>query len=215
MRFECKTKIEKTWLVASVLIFVTHQLLEVSVPGHYNAAGALRLWLEVAMVALSFPLGGMALFVIQNVAYWCDGCRDLEFMVDWSTLLFAGYIQWFWVLPEFLRGRKLSLLNLTRLPEIISSNASPADHEAPPASLAAAPPFSFVAPPPAATTAAVPIDDCDDAPLPAFDAAAFTPTLAEFDAAGLTALDRVFQAASSPPAHASPSHVEAIFPQVN
>ena len=180
MRFECKTNIEKAWLVSSLLAFAAHRLFEASAFGHYDAAAPLRLWLEVAMVALSFPLGGLVMFVLQGVALGCDGCRELEWTLDWSTLLFAGYIQWFWVLPEILRERQLTFLDLKQRPE----------HSSPPAA-AAAP------------------------PLPAFDHAAFTTSpLAEFDEAGLTALDRVFQAPPPPPpAAARPSHVEAILPR--
>ncbi|HYG12468.1 MAG TPA: hypothetical protein VD835_21210 [Pyrinomonadaceae bacterium] len=194
----CKTKIEKAWLVSSVSIFVMHRLLEASSPG-YTPTDPLRLWIELAMIALSFPLGGLTLFALHGVAFWCDDCRSLEFLFDWSTLLFAGYIQWFWLLPEFLRNRKLTLLDLRRLPETVSPNVSPAIHEATPAPFAAAPPpraFNSV-------------------PLDAFGPSTFAPTLAEFDEAGRTPLDRVLQAQASPPAGAASSHVETIFPRVS
>ncbi|HLL14275.1 MAG TPA: hypothetical protein VK388_04285 [Pyrinomonadaceae bacterium] len=210
MRFVCKTGIEKAWLVAAVGIFVMHRLLEGSSFGYYPSS-PLRLWLELAMIVLSFPSGGLALFALHIAAVWCNDCRNLEFLFDWSTLLFAGYIQWFWLLPEFLRNRKLTLLNLERPPEIVSLNASPAVNES---AVTAA---TFDATPAAA---AVTPDDAkprifDAAPLPAFETAAFAPALAEFDEGGLTALDRVFQARVPPPAQASPSHVEAIFPRVS
>jgi hypothetical protein len=210
MRFVCKTKIEKVWLVAAVGIFVTHRLLEASSSGYYPSS-PLRLWLELAMIVLSFPLGGLTLFALHSTAAWCDDCRSLEFLFDWSTLLFAGYIQWFWVLPEFLRSRKLTLLNLKRPPEIVSPNASPAVNE-----LATTAPLDAT---PEAAAAATPDDAVprasDAAPLLAFDAAAFAPAFAEFDETGLTALGRVFQAQASSPTQASPSHVEAIFPRVS
>jgi hypothetical protein len=243
MGFMCKTKIEKAWLVAGVIIFITHRLLDASYPGYYSPFAPLRLWLELLMIALSFPLGGLTLFALHGAAFWCDDCRSLEFLFDWSTLLFAGYIQWFWVLPEFLRNRKLTLLDLKRLPEMISPESSPGvavsttpaplpvatpAPAATPAALPAATPAAVAAPLPA--TASLPAT----APLPAatplaaatttttavaarcgaFDAAAFAPPLAEFDEAGLTALGRVIQA-HAPPAHASPAHVEAIFPRVS
>ncbi|HEX8129785.1 MAG TPA: hypothetical protein VF527_11845 [Pyrinomonadaceae bacterium] len=232
MRFVCKTKIEKAWLWTSVSIFVAHRLLENSSSGYYSSADPLRLWLELAMIVLSFPFGGLALLALHVALFWCDDCRNLDFLFDWSTLLFAGYIQWFWVLPEFLRNRKLTVLDLKRTPEIVAHAAAPsvaanvtstpvASHAAATAvaatthaSLSAATPNPFdaaphdavVAVPRALSAAAAP-------PLPAFDAAAFVPRLAEFDEAGLTALDKVFQAQSTP--HAPPSHVEAIFPRVS
>jgi hypothetical protein len=197
MSFVCKTKIEKAWLVTSACIFVLHRLLEDASPGCYADAAPLRMWLGVAMIALSFPFGGLALLALHAALFWCDDCRSVEFIFDWSTLLFAGYIQWFWVLPEVLRNRELTLLDLKRLPETVSPNVSAPDPE----------------PTPAAREAASPVAR-EAAPLPAFDAAAFVPSRAEFDEAGLTALDRVLQTQASPPAPASPSHVEAIFPRV-
>jgi|GEM_PF-4857465 len=210
MRFVCKTKIEKAWLVTAVGIFLMHRLLEASSPGYYPS-NPLRPWLELAMIMLSFPSGGLTLSVLHITAAWCDDCRNLEFLFDWSTLLFAGYIQWFWVLPEFLRSRKLTLLNLKRPPEIVSPKPSPAVNELP-TTVA----FDTTHDPAAAATP----DDAkprasDAVPLPAFDASAFAPALAEFDEAGLTALDRVFQAQTPQPAQASPSPVEAIFPRVS
>jgi hypothetical protein len=198
MRFECKTKTEKAWIVASVSILVVYKLSGGSPPDYYGADTLLEECLKLAMIALSFPLGSLTMFALHDARFWCDGCRDLEWMLDWSTLLFAGYIQWFWVLPEFLRGRKLIILNIKRRPETISPDAS-----------------APIAEPAAASLDTAPRAACEAAPLPAFDAAAFAPRFAEFDEAGLTALGRVFQAQSPPHAPASPSQVEAIFPRVS
>lgn len=195
MGFVCKTKIKKAWIVASVLLLVAYRLLEGSSPG-FEADTYLGLWLKGAMMVLSFPLSGITVLALYDAMYWCDGCRDLEWMLDWPALLFAGYIQWFWMLPEFLRDRKLTLLDLKRPPETVSPAAAPAVGEGKPALFAAAPPAVIEA-----------------APLPAFDPAAFVPRLAEFDEAGLTALDRVFQAQASP--RVPPSPVETIFPRVS
>jgi hypothetical protein len=198
MSFVCKTKIEKAWLATSACIFVLHRILENSSPGCYADAAPLRMWLGVAMIALSFPFGGLALLALHAALFWCDDCRNVEFLFDWSTLLFAGYIQWFWVLPEIFRNRELTLLDLKRLPETVAPNVSTPGPDPAPAALETASPVVLEA-----------------APLPAFEAAAFVPGFAEFDEAGLTALDRIFQARTSPPAPASPSPVEAIFPRVS
>ena len=205
MSLTCKTKIEKAWLVTSVVILVAHKLLEASSSG-YHPSDPFRVWLELSMIVLSFPLGGLTLFALHGAMFWCGDCRNFEFLFDWSTLLFAGYIQWFWVLPEFLRGRKLTLLDLKRLPETAATNASPDGVEAQPAPLSAAPPAPVPAAPPNIPEAA---------PPSAFDVAAFAPPLAEFDEAGLTALDRVLQATPHPPAQAASSQVEAIFPRIS
>ncbi|HZG51900.1 MAG TPA: hypothetical protein VEZ40_07185 [Pyrinomonadaceae bacterium] len=210
MRFLCKTKIEKAWLAACVCIFIAHRLMDASSPDYYTAASPLRLWLELLMIVLSFPLGGLTLFALHSIAFMCDDCRSLEFLFDWSTLIFAGYIQWFWVLPEFLRDRELTLLDLKRLPDALSPHASPAVKEATPGSPAAATPGSRAASK-RATIDAAPTRVFDDAPRHAFDAAAFAPRLAEFDETGRTALGRVFQAEPLPP----PSQVETIFPRVS
>jgi hypothetical protein len=201
MGFACKSKIKKAWLVASLSIFVVYKLMGGSSFAGYYSPTPLSPWLELAMIALSFPSGWLAMFVLHDARFWCDGCRSLDFLFDWSTLLFAGYIQWFWVLPRFLRSRKPTLLDLKGTPEIVSPNSpSTVTEPAKPAAL------------PVATPEAA-------APRRAFDVAAFAPLLAEFDEAGLTALGRVLQAqtrtaaaeASPPP----PPPSEVIFPQVS
>jgi hypothetical protein len=204
MEFVCKRKIEKAWLVSSVVMFVAHRLLEFPSPGHYSDSTPLGMWLEMAMIVLSFPLGGLTLFALHIASFWCGDCRNLEFLFDWSTLLFAGYIQWFWVLPEVMRSRELTFLDLRRPLGTVSPDASPASTEPSPAPFEATP---CKAAPPVALEAE---------PLPVFDAASFVPCRAEFDEAGLTALDRVFKAQAPPQAPAaSSSHAETIFPRVS
>jgi hypothetical protein len=203
MKFACKTKIEKTWLVLSIAIIVAYRLLDGSSDSFYTDTHPLMLWLELAMIMLSFPLGGLTVFVLHGVLFWCDDCRNLEFLFDWPTLLIAGYVQWFWVLPEFLRNRKLTLLDLGRAPETRAKAASPAG----------AKPATAPVPAAASVKDALPAA-LEATPLRAFDVAAFVPRHAEFDEAGLTALDRIFQAQASPPP-APVSLVEAIFPRVS
>ena len=158
MRLVCKSRIEKAWLAASLLIFVAHRMMYGS-PGLF-LPDSVRVWLEVSMILLSFPLGVGVLFVINDAVYWCVGCGELKWMVDWPTLLVAGYIQWFWLLPEFLRGRKLTLLDL----KLTAANASPNQSA----------------------------DDPELSPAPSH-AVTFAPPLAEFDEAGLSALERVLR----------------------
>lgn len=187
MGFVCKTKWEKAWLVASVTAFVLHRLLEVE--PHSGA-----MWLvEALMVALSFPFGPIAMLFILMGVEGASGYADLSWLLDWSTLLFVGYIQWFWVLPEIRRNSQLTTLNLAQPVEMVS--ALPSNNSATLAITlpATVPPFVF-------------------------NSATFLPPLTEFDEAGLTALDRVLQQAqmtSSPlaPEEAPPllSHVESIF----
>lgn len=192
MRLPCKTKIEKAWLVVSLLILFMHKMLEVAPPDYSSPAIMVRLWLEVAMIVLSFPLGGLSMFFVREATYWCDACMNLEWLLDWSVLLLAGYIQWFWVLPEFLRRRKLTFLNLRQpvelaLPDTTSSAPAPKV-------------------PQVAATSASSLES-------------FASPHAEFDEAGLTALGRVLQAQQTPqpvpaPTPAAP-RAELIFPQVH
>jgi hypothetical protein len=187
MRLPCKTKTEKAWLVVSLFILVAHRMFEVAPPSHYSPAYLLEVWLEVAMVVLSFPLGGLVMFVLRDAVFWCGGCRGLEWTLDWATLLFAGYIQWFWVLPEILRGRQLTLLNLRQPVEAVLPDAT---------SSAPAPEVTQVAGASAAS-------------------GSFTHLPAEFDEAGLTALGRVLQAQQTPQPVPAPTHApraELIFP---
>jgi hypothetical protein len=166
MHLPCKTKIEKAWLVTSLLILFLHRMLEASsAPDYYPLAMMVRVWLELAMIALSFPLGGLLMFAVQNAVFWCDECRNLDWLLDWSTLLFAGYIQWFWVLPEILRGRQLTFLNLRQPAEVVLLEVSPPASNAPQVA--------------ASTTTTE---------------ESFTFPPAEFDEAGLTALERVLRA---------------------
>jgi hypothetical protein len=165
MSFVCKTKLEKAWLAAGVTAFFLHRLLEVEPDRD-------AMWLmEAAMVVLSFPCGPVAmLFVLMGVE-GMSGYTNLSWLLDWSTLLFVGYIQWFWVLPEMRRNNQLMTLRLAATDEIVPT-APTNDCATLPAT---APPFKF-------------------------DSGTFMPLLTEFDEAGLTALDRVLQAeAASPP----------------
>lgn len=186
MRLPCKTKIEKAWLAVSLITLFLYRMEEASSLSYESADTMVRVWLEVAMVVLSFPLGGFTMFVIQDATFWCDGCGNLKWMLDWPTMLLAGYLQWFWLLPEILRDRKLTFLNLRQPVEAASPDASTA-------------PAITVPPVAAAATAS------DN----------FTRPLAEFDEAGLTALGRVLQPQSAPraPAPRPAPRAELIFPE--
>jgi hypothetical protein len=166
MPFGCKTKVEKAWLVASLTALVLHRLLEVDP----DADG---LWLiETLIVVLTFPCGPVAmLFLAIGVEAMSDR-TDLSWLLDWSTLLVVGYLQWFWVLPEIRRNNRLTIVNLSSSVEL----DSPSEIAAP-------------APPPGSLN----LPELPPAPV-AFNAAAFVPPLAQFDEAGLTALDRVLRA---------------------
>lgn len=187
MGLPCKTKIEKAWLITSLITLFLHRMLEASFPAYDSPDTMVRLWLEVAMVVLSFPLGGFTMFVISDATLWCDGCGNLEWLLDWSTLLLAGYLQWFWLLPEILRDRNLTFLNLRQPVEAALPDASSA-------------PTQKVLPVAAAGTASE----------------SFTRPLVEFDEAGLTALDRVLQTQSAqrvPSPRPPAPRAELIFPE--
>lgn len=160
MHFECKTKAEKAWLVASVAAFVLHRLLEVG-----PDAGGMFL-VEWLMIALSFPCGPVAMIFILIGVEGLSDYADLSWLLDWSTLLFVGYVQWFWVLPEIRRNSQPLTLSLQQPVETTSPDAA--------STLLTAAPILF-------------------------NAATFVPPLAEFDEAGLTALERVLQTQAPPP----------------
>ena len=174
MHVVCKTRGEKTWLVAGMTSLVLHRLLEAG-----PDTGAMLLP-EAAMIALSFPFGPIAMLFILMGVEGSGANADLSWLLDWSTLLFIGYIQWFWVLPEMRRNNQAITLNLA--PPIEIAPATPPDDSA----------------------------TLSEAAPPAFDAATLLPPLAEFDEAGLTALERVLQARPFPPARTPPSRVESI-----
>lgn len=212
MRFGCKTGAEKAWLVASATALMLHRLLEVEP----DAGG---MWLvEGVMITLSLPFGPIAMFFILAGVEGLSAHTDLSWLLDWSTLLFVGYVQWFWVLPEIRRNNQPLTLNLTL----------PAETSPPETSTAETPPIKTVsverlnverlnvetlpaeiastAPPCGAATLRAP------APV-VFDAAAFVPPLVEFDEAGLTPLERVLRAPKTSPhaPEAASSRAESIF----
>jgi hypothetical protein len=212
MRFGCKTGAEKAWLVASVTALVLHRLLEVEP----DAGG---MWLvEGVMITLSLPFGPIAMFFILAGVEGLSVYTDLSWLLDWSTLLFVGYVQWFWVLPEIRRNNQPLTLNLTSPAEtspletppiktvavetmpVETLNVETLPVEALPAEIA-----STASPCGAATLRA-------HAPV-VFDAAAFVPPLAEFDEAGLTPLERVLRAPKTSPhaPEAASSRAESIF----
>lgn len=204
-----KTLIEKTWLAVGVTSFVLHRLMEAT-------STTDGIWfIEAIMVVLSFPFGVLAMFFLALGVHELREVGDASWILDWSTLLFIGYIQWFVVLPEIRRNNTLVTLNLTfpaetaspitlALPvEIVSSlnSASPANIASPVEIVSSAPPPDTSTP--------------REAPRVVFNAADFVPPFAEFDEAGLTALDRVLRAprqAPPPAAQAPPATDELIFP---
>lgn len=193
MRLPCKTRLEKAWLITSMSVLFLHRMLEAGPYEYYSSFIFERLWLEVAMIALSFPLGGLLMFALHDATYWCDECTRLAWMLDWSTLLLAGYIQWFWVMPEIFRRRQLTFLNLRQPEEIVLPEAS-----------ASSP----------SPSSALPEHDASQVASKTAVSFAFPP--AEFDEAGRSALDRVLLAEWSTPhaPDAPPSRVELIFPSV-
>jgi hypothetical protein len=135
MRFEGKTKIEKAWLVAAVGVFVLHRLLEASSSG-YHPSDPLRLWLELTMIVLSFPFGGLTLFALHAAACLVRRLPEFRVPVRLVNASLRRLHQWFWVLPEFLRSRKLTLLDLKQstvaaAPSVpgIKESAAHASHE--------------------------------------------------------------------------------------
>ncbi|MBA3247388.1 MAG: hypothetical protein H0T63_04820 [Pyrinomonadaceae bacterium] len=107
-----KSRGEKAWVVFGLLVFVAHRILEVN-DSTGGAAGKLMLLLEVIMLAMTFPLGSVAMLFLGLLTVSCESCRDLEWTLDWNTLMFVGYLQWFWVIPELRRRNKLTLLDLS------------------------------------------------------------------------------------------------------
>jgi hypothetical protein len=175
MPFGCKTKAEKTWLMVSLTALVVHRLLEIEPSPRV-------MWLvEALMVVLTFPLGLIVMFFLALGVDASSRHADFSWLLDWSTLLVIGYLQWFWMLPEIRRNSQPITFNLTSPVEIAAS-------------------VETAAPPETATPAPPPHDTLTLTELPphaapvVFNVAAFVPPLSEFDEAGLTALDRVLRA---------------------
>jgi hypothetical protein len=224
MSFGCKTRAEKAWLVASLTALVLHRLLEVE-------TGASGMWLvETAMILLTFPFGPFVMLFLAIGVDWLRAYTDAGWLIDWSTLLLAGYLQWFWVLPEIRRRTQLITLNLSWSSETspleINSPTKPASRSATASSTGTTSPTEIISPTATTSPTAItsPVEIPSTAPprrsltLPekvpiVFNVANFVPAFAAFDEAGLTALDRVLRAEQTAPPtpEAPPSRVELIF----
>jgi hypothetical protein len=105
----CKTKIEKAWLAASVFALFGYHLFGGGT--HYEESG-LVLLIEFVMILLSAPLGVVVMLPIALAVDACDQCSELSWMLDWSIVLFFGYLQWFVLIPEIRKRNELTLLKL-------------------------------------------------------------------------------------------------------
>lgn len=211
MHDACKTGKEKAWLAVSLATFFLHRLMEAT-------SSTEGMWVfETLMIVLSFPFGLVAMLFLAIGADALREYMEVGWILDWSTLLVVGYIQWFWVLPEIRRNSKLVSLNLTSLVETASpvEIVSPVKIVSP---VETAPPSEIASPAPPYKTSTLP----EAAPV-AFNVADFLPSFTEFtefDEAGLTALDRVLRQPQQTPTpalpapHATPSGEELIFPSV-
>lgn len=208
MPFGCKTRAEKAWLVASLTALVLHRLLEVEPRADW-------LWLvEGAMIVLSFPLGPIAMLFILAGVEGASGYTDLSWLLDWSTLLFIGYIQWFWMLPE-IRFRLLPKMRRDQQPLTLNLNSPAGTSSFETTSVKT----SSVETPTVETASVetpspVPLHGSPTLPEPApviFNVAAFVPPLAGFDEAGLTPLERALRASHTSPhaPDAPPARVES------
>jgi len=113
MRLQCKSKIEKAWLVMSLTTLVLHRLLEIEDSGGGDVAVPMLL-IEAAMIVMTFPAGPLAMLFLLILVESLGGAADTSWLLDWSTLLFAGYLQWFWLLPEIRQNSIPLTLDLTR-----------------------------------------------------------------------------------------------------
>jgi hypothetical protein len=106
----CKSTGEKVWIATSLSVFFAHRALEGG--GSWVSDDGFLVFLQLLMIVASFPLGAVAIFVVALSVQACGSCDELRWMLDWSTLLVAGYIQWFWIVPEIRKHNHLTLLKL-------------------------------------------------------------------------------------------------------
>lgn len=174
MLFGCKTNAKKAWIAASLTALVLHRLLEIEPRADW-------IWLvEGAMIALSFPAGPIAMIFILAGVEGTRGYTDLSWLLDWSTLLFMGYVQWFWMLPEMRRNKQPLTLNLTSPAETASSAET----------------TSVETPSPAPSHGSLTLPE----PAPViFNAASLLPLLAAFDEAGMSPLERALRTPRTSP----------------
>lgn len=105
-----KTKIEKAWLAASLLTLFAYRVVEGG--GWEHPAGGLTVLLQFFMILLAAPLGLLAMLPVLFLVDACDNCGELRWLIDWSTVLFFGYLQWFVIVPEMRNLNRLTFLKL-------------------------------------------------------------------------------------------------------
>ncbi|MGH9942203.1 MAG: hypothetical protein ACRD9R_07590 [Pyrinomonadaceae bacterium] len=109
-----KSGIEKAGLAFGLLVFAAYRTLEANAAngGGNGAADGWMLLLGVIMALMTFPLGGVVMFFLALLTETCESCQELGWALNWSTLMFVGYLQWFWLVPELRSRNRLTLLNL-------------------------------------------------------------------------------------------------------
>lgn len=114
-----KTKIEKAWIAAGMSAFVAYRLWN----GGSGGDDPLSFLLETVMFFLSFPLGPAAMLPVAIAYDSCDRCGEVKWMLDWSVVLFVGYLQWFWIVPSIRERGRHTFLSLSPRADETGDNA--------------------------------------------------------------------------------------------
>ena len=122
-----KTRIEKAWLAASLLTFFAYRVVEGG--GWEHPAGGLTVLLQFFMILLAAPLGLLAMIPVVFAVEACGECGELKWLLDWSTVLFFGYLQWFVLVPEMRKLNTLTFLKLD-VPRAAPTTKKPAARRA-------------------------------------------------------------------------------------
>jgi hypothetical protein len=154
--------LRKPWLLLCVTALMTYAILPVTHAPRFNPYAASNL-LEVLMFLLAFPLGDLALLTFDSQSFFESYSSGIgERFVRWGLALLVGYVQWFHLVPALLARRR---------PAVTTLNLSPDDM------VASAP-------------AAAPVYAPGPRPEKQLNASS-SPPVPQFDARGLTPLERI------------------------
>ena len=189
----CKTRIEKAWLAASLLTLFAYRVVHGG--GWEHPAGGLTVLLQFFMILLAAPLGLLAMLPVVFLVDVCDNCGELKWLIDWSTVLFFGYLQWFVIIPEMRNLNTPTFLKLNapraepkttkkRTPRRARKRTPTAAKPLPPATTAAATTITVAVAPPREVVRAPARAEPEAGGLAA-------PPTPHFDEDGLTPLGKV------------------------
>ena len=116
MRKQVILCLKVAWVVAaSMILLVGTQLCTSTEVACVTADNAMSFF----MVLLTFPSGIIFFPIAMALIDSFGGHYPSDFIIGWSVLAFAGFVQWFYIMPLLLEKPGLTVLNLSSEPAIV------------------------------------------------------------------------------------------------